>query len=529
MIGYPELIALIPLLAGTKILLIDPLNRRFLKPRSYYKVVWREPSKLKPSEVLGLRADPEYGFVERFYPRNDNTHELIREKIEGEKKENVLIIGTPLSGKTRAIYQALITLKKPYDVIIPKVTDIDPKDHLFPYRLNFLKLIFWKLAFWRKEKRRKTILLLDDLEKFTEKKNFTTLLQKFLDRNIVIVASCLSGPEYKKLQEEMGKFSEIFKDPIKVPKISKGEGKKVAEDLGKSLPKRFDGNIGSIFLPLDAMRDRFRNCNDIEKGILRSIKHLYLAGIYREREIFSIDRVKLVSKEKKGIEREPFEWEELLKRSENKGFIEKINNDELQVEEAYLENVIENDIPPLSNFNDMIKIFSNDLEALFRIGTHAFFTRTMDNEKAKYVEISNQAWNKLLKINPEDAVAWSNKGLALGNLGRYEEALECFDKALEINPEKAEAWSDKGAALLHFGRFEEALNYFNKGLEISPDNGNLWYKKACGESLLGDVNGALSSLKRTVELDEKYKEMARTDKDFKNLRDDDRFKEIVEG
>ena len=34
---------------------------------------------------------------------------------------------------------------------------------------------------------------------------------------------------------------------------------------------------------------------------------------------------------------------------------------------------------------------------------------------------------------------WLNKGIALANLARPEEALACFDRALEINPREAMA------------------------------------------------------------------------------------------
>jgi pentatricopeptide repeat protein len=33
---------------------------------------------------------------------------------------------------------------------------------------------------------------------------------------------------------------------------------------------------------------------------------------------------------------------------------------------------------------------------------------------------------------PNDAKTWYNKGIALGKLGRYEEAKQCYDKAKQL-------------------------------------------------------------------------------------------------
>ena len=38
------------------------------------------------------------------------------------------------------------------------------------------------------------------------------------------------------------------------------------------------------------------------------------------------------------------------------------------------------------------------------------------------------------ELDPEDRVHWKNKGIALDDLGRYEDALQAYDKALELNP-----------------------------------------------------------------------------------------------
>ena len=45
--------------------------------------------------------------------------------------------------------------------------------------------------------------------------------------------------------------------------------------------------------------------------------------------------------------------------------------------------------------------------------------------------------------------AWNNKGLALDNLGRYEEAIKYYDKAIELDPNNADAWYNKGLLLVN--------------------------------------------------------------------------------
>ncbi len=42
--------------------------------------------------------------------------------------------------------------------------------------------------------------------------------------------------------------------------------------------------------------------------------------------------------------------------------------------------------------------------------------------------------DKALELNPQFGEAWLNKGNALDNSGKHEEAIKCYEKALEINP-----------------------------------------------------------------------------------------------
>ena len=63
-----------------------------------------------------------------------------------------------------------------------------------------------------------------------------------------------------------------------------------------------------------------------------------------------------------------------------------------------------------------------------------------------------------------------NEGVALYEKGDYNGALSKFEKATESDPALAAAWSDKGCALGRLGKRDAALEAFNKALEIAPDN-----------------------------------------------------------
>jgi tetratricopeptide (TPR) repeat protein len=132
------------------------------------------------------------------------------------------------------------------------------------------------------------------------------------------------------------------------------------------------------------------------------------------------------------------------------------------------------------------------IQELFDRGVAAYYAH--DFEKAI------DFWSSVLELKPDDAWAWYNKGITLGNLGRHEEALAAYDKALELNPDDARAWYNKGAALGNLGRHEEALEALNKALELIPDDARAWTGKCAVLENLGRYEEALEALNKALEL-----------------------------
>jgi tetratricopeptide (TPR) repeat protein len=79
------------------------------------------------------------------------------------------------------------------------------------------------------------------------------------------------------------------------------------------------------------------------------------------------------------------------------------------------------------------------------------------------------SYNLAVEIKPDDHEAWYNRGNALFNLGRYEEAIAAYDRAVEIKPDSHEAWNNRGNALYSLGRYEEAIAAYDRAVEIKSD------------------------------------------------------------
>jgi tetratricopeptide (TPR) repeat protein len=77
--------------------------------------------------------------------------------------------------------------------------------------------------------------------------------------------------------------------------------------------------------------------------------------------------------------------------------------------------------------------------------------------------------NRALELSPRFCLAWINKGIALKNLGRLDEAIECYDKVIgEINQNYKKAWYNKAVSLMLKEDIAGASQCVEKALEISP-------------------------------------------------------------
>ncbi|MCO5381885.1 MAG: tetratricopeptide repeat protein [Methanosarcina barkeri] len=198
-------------------------------------------------------------------------------------------------------------------------------------------------------------------------------------------------------------------------------------------------------MPLAEMHKRFEECTSEEKSILKTIKKLYICGVYEESQIFQLDQIRRVSANE-GVKKEKFELEELIKKLCEKEFtkIEKTNIDRVWAEEAYIEDIVELNHSELPVFEEILSIFAETPEALFKIGNRAYEIGSVKLQKASYMKIAIEAYKNALKVTnmeqfPLYVMTLNNIGEAYRKLAEVEDkehnckkALEAFQDALKI-------------------------------------------------------------------------------------------------
>ncbi len=137
------------------------------------------------------------------------------------------------------------------------------------------------------------------------------------------------------------------------------------------------------------------------------------------------------------------------------------------------------------------------------------------------------SFDKVLQNNPTNLVVLGLKAQALACSGSLEEAIKYWDVILKNKPKEVNALTNKAHALLELNKNLESIEVADEVLKIDSKNPIALYNKACALSKLNKPEEAVDTLKQASILDINVLEKARTDKDFDNIRDHQRFIKLI--
>ena len=99
--------------------------------------------------------------------------------------------------------------------------------------------------------------------------------------------------------------------------------------------------------------------------------------------------------------------------------------------------------------------------------------------------------------------------------------------AAEQNPRSAEDHYQRGVAMMNVGRWDEARESLDKARKAAPKADHIHYALAALDCLTGEADSALENLKIAIQLRPENRYHARNDEDFAFLQEDPRFTELL--
>ena len=139
------------------------------------------------------------------------------------------------------------------------------------------------------------------------------------------------------------------------------------------------------------------------------------------------------------------------------------------------------------------------------------------------------------RLRPEDYQAPSFLAQAFAGQGRIAEANKASQRAvksiegwLDQNPDDARALNLGAGIWSNLGQTEKALEWANRSLEIDREDPQLLYNVACVYAIEGMKEEALKCLERAIDKGYGHLEWMEHDSDLNSLRNDKRFKALLE-
>jgi len=136
--------------------------------------------------------------------------------------------------------------------------------------------------------------------------------------------------------------------------------------------------------------------------------------------------------------------------------------------------------------------------------------------------------DRSLELDPSQRQGWLNRaGLDIADQD-YDGALDALEHARELDPEAEDNDLNLGAVLLLQGKIGEATKHFEAYLAVAGDRADAYFLVAKNYAGRGYARLAVENLQRAVDLDERYRLLARTDPAFGPIAESSDLRTLLE-
>ena len=149
-------------------------------------------------------------------------------------------------------------------------------------------------------------------------------------------------------------------------------------------------------------------------------------------------------------------------------------------------------------YEEILKRHPDHFDALHLLGVIA--------HQARRPQLSVDLIDKAIKLNPNNATFYSNRGNALKELGQSADAITNYDKAIQLNSGFIDAYYNRGNVLQILKRHDAAIESYDKAIQLRPDHASAYLNRGSALNGLGKLDAAIESYDKAIQLSPDYAE-----------------------
>ena len=146
----------------------------------------------------------------------------------------------------------------------------------------------------------------------------------------------------------------------------------------------------------------------------------------------------------------------------------------------------------LADYAEAIRLKPDYAEAYSNRGVVKYALGRHDDALADYAEA--------IRLKPDHARPYYNLGIVKAKLGRYDDALADYDEAIRLKPDHDGAFYNRGVAKDKLGRYEDALADYDEAIRLKPDYAEAYNNRGAVKDALGRHDDALADYDEAIRL-----------------------------
>ncbi len=139
-----------------------------------------------------------------------------------------------------------------------------------------------------------------------------------------------------------------------------------------------------------------------------------------------------------------------------------------------------------------------------RLVAHYYITQGIDKSQQGNSKGALDDFTKAIQIDPQNDVAYVQRGKVRFDLGDDKGALKDCDQAVVINPRSSQAYNDRGNIRAAMGNEQGAIQDYTQAIAVDPQLAKAYLNRCLSRSNLNNQKGAIEDCTRAIQLKPNY-------------------------